>query len=200
MLPLDVAAGLTRAFLPVWRGKRPDGPIRGVVALTCRCNMRCRYCRSWDKTAGKEWTPNELSRLFRQMPRLVWLDVTGGEIFARRDAQELLVACVESARQLKVFHFATNGFFADRVVEAVRAINRRTPSAPAWRRRRKGQRPKYTFMSTYVTSPSKAQRLSRSRFRALRGFAAPGNTAYADYHPKGRQAHFEQHKSDLLRL
>ena len=127
MLPLDVAAGLTRAFLPVWRGKRPDGPIRGVVALTCRCNMRCRYCRSWDKTAGKEWTPNELSRLFRQMPRLVWLDVTGGEIFARRDAQELLVACVESARQLKVFHFATNGFFADRVVEAVRAINRRRP-------------------------------------------------------------------------
>lgn len=106
---------------------RPSTPTRVVMDLTRRCNLRCEMCHTWQVTPGHELTPAEVRSILGQMPRLCWLDVTGGEIFLRRDALELLDAVLDAAPALRMLHFPTNGWFTARTVEAVRRVRARRP-------------------------------------------------------------------------
>ncbi len=106
---------------------RPSTPTRVVMDLTRRCNLRCEMCHTWQVTPGHELTPDEVRAILGQMPKLCWLDVTGGEIFLRRDAIELLDAVLDAAPALRMLHFPTNGWFTARTVEAVKRIRARRP-------------------------------------------------------------------------
>ncbi len=106
---------------------RPSTPTRVVMDLTRRCNLRCEMCHTWQVTPGHELTPAEVRAILTQMPKLCWLDVTGGEIFLRRDATELLDAVLDAAPALRMLHFPTNGWFTARTVEAVRRVRERRP-------------------------------------------------------------------------
>lgn len=100
--------------------RRPRAPTRLVMDVTRRCNLRCEMCHTWKLDPSHELSPDEVRAALAQMPELLWLDVTGGEIFLRGDAAELLEAVVDAAKTLKVLHFPTNGWFTRRVVEATR--------------------------------------------------------------------------------
>lgn len=106
---------------------RPSTPTRVVMDLTRRCNLRCEMCHTWKVTPGHELTPAEVRSILGQMPKLCWLDVTGGEIFLRRDALELLDAVLDAAPALRMLHFPTNGWFTARTVEAVKRVRARRP-------------------------------------------------------------------------
>jgi len=106
---------------------RPSTPTRVVMDLTRRCNLRCEMCRTWEVASGHELTPAEVRAILGQMPRLCWLDVTGGEVFLRRDAGELLDAVLDAAPALRMLHFPTNGWFTARVVQAVERVRARRP-------------------------------------------------------------------------
>jgi len=106
---------------------RPATPTRVVMDLTRRCNLRCEMCHTWGVAAGHELTPAEVRAILGQMPRLCWLDVTGGEVFLRRDAVELLEAVLDAAPALQMLHFPTNGWFTARVVQAVERVRARRP-------------------------------------------------------------------------
>ena len=106
---------------------RPSTPTRVVMDLTRRCNLRCEMCQTWQVAAGHELTPAEVRDILGQMPKLCWLDVTGGEVFLRRDAVELLDAVLDAAPSLQMLHFPTNGWFTERVVQAVERIRARRP-------------------------------------------------------------------------
>ena len=106
---------------------RPSTPTRVVMDLTRRCNLRCEMCHTWEVAAGHELTPAEVRSILGQMPRLCWLDVTGGEVFLRRDAVELLDAVLDAAPSLQMLHFPTNGWFTARVVQVVERIRARRP-------------------------------------------------------------------------
>jgi len=84
-------------------------------------------CRTWEKDPAHELTPSELASILRQMPRMTWLDLTGGEIFLRPDTEELVLAALDSCPSLRVLHFPTNGWFSRRVVETCVAVRRRKP-------------------------------------------------------------------------
>ncbi|MCA9682593.1 MAG: radical SAM protein [Myxococcales bacterium] len=106
---------------------RLDSPNRLVLDVTRRCNLRCAMCRTWEDPRRDELSVPEIADLMRQLPRLTWLDVTGGEPFLRSDAQELLLTIADTARALTVLHFPTNGWFTRRVVETCAALRERRP-------------------------------------------------------------------------
>lgn len=102
--------------------RRPDSPSRLVLDITRRCNLRCNMCRTWEDTRNDELSVPEIADVLRQLPRLTWLDITGGEPFLRKDAQELLLTVVRTAPALTVLHFPTNGWFTQRVVDTCAAL------------------------------------------------------------------------------
>jgi MoaA/NifB/PqqE/SkfB family radical SAM enzyme len=105
---------------------RPSAPTRVVMDVTRRCNLRCTMCHTWEIQPSHELSIEEIRRILAQMPRLNWLDLTGGELFLRRDAVEVLGAACE-VPSLGVLHFPTNGWFTARVLEGVEAVRARRP-------------------------------------------------------------------------
>src|SRR5262249_37665232 len=57
-----------------------------------------------------ELTTDEIVAFVEANPSVSWLDVTGGEIFLRRDITEIFDAIVETWTDLFILHFPTNGF------------------------------------------------------------------------------------------
>ena len=96
-----------------------------VLDVTRRCNLRCRMCHTWRAPSEGELTLAEIERLLSSLPRLVWLDVTGGEPFVRRDVEAVLGAAIERPPALQVLHFQTNGWATERIVEATAAVRAR---------------------------------------------------------------------------
>ncbi len=107
--------------------RRPDSPTRVVFDVTRRCNLRCDMCRTWEHDSAGELLVPEIADILRQLPRLCWLDLTGGEPFLRKDAHELLIAVAETTPNLVVLHFPTNGSFTRRTVDACAEFVARRP-------------------------------------------------------------------------
>ncbi len=100
---------------------RPSAPTRAVLELTRRCNLRCTMCHTWELEPHHELSIPEVRHILGQMPHLTWLDLTGGELFLRKDAVELIEAVCE-VPSLAVLHFPTNGWFTARIVEACERV------------------------------------------------------------------------------
>lgn len=78
------------------------------IALTSRCPLRCRYC-SVEKEAGLELSAGqwiEVVGSFAALRPVALISLEGGEPFLRKDLPEILEACLEVARSVKV---VTNG-------------------------------------------------------------------------------------------
>jgi MoaA/NifB/PqqE/SkfB family radical SAM enzyme len=118
----DLIARLAETWL-----RRPDGPTRLVLQVTRRCNLRCEMCRTWALDAPRELAVDEIEAVLSRLPKLAWLDLTGGEPFVRSDAAQILDAVMRAVPGLRVLHFPTNGWFTSRVVEACRRVVARRP-------------------------------------------------------------------------
>lgn len=67
-------------------------PIKGGIALTENCNLRCIHCyASFQNHAQNELSFKELKKLFDQLfeEGCLWLLLTGGEPFLRKDFVEI---------------------------------------------------------------------------------------------------------------
>ncbi len=94
----------------------PGLPRFLTYIVTFACNARCVMCDSWRKPSPDDLTLPEIERIFRQLPPLDAVRLTGGEPFVRRD----LTAIAELVRaHLHPFqlHVTTNGFLTGRIVE-----------------------------------------------------------------------------------
>jgi radical SAM protein with 4Fe4S-binding SPASM domain len=86
-----------------------DIPIAAVLELTNRCNLRCRHCYIHpDPAADSELTLAEYRTLFDQMAAAgtLFLTITGGEPFVRRDLFDILAAAREREFSFTLY---TNG-------------------------------------------------------------------------------------------
>lgn len=107
--------------------RRPSSPTRIVFDVTRRCNLRCEMCHTWKSDGAGELSVQEIADILRQLPKLTWLDVTGGEVFLRKDAAQLIDAIAQTTPALCVLHFPTNGWFTRRILEATQAFVRARP-------------------------------------------------------------------------
>jgi MoaA/NifB/PqqE/SkfB family radical SAM enzyme len=103
--------------------KRLNNPYKLTLVLTSRCNLRCRYCRIWQRNPTDEMELDEIKLFFQKQPYFSWIDLGGGEITLRSDLMEIIEAILQRSPHLLLFHFPTNGYLPDRVLEAAKLIN-----------------------------------------------------------------------------
>src|SRR5262249_55197925 len=76
----ELAASVARTRLG-----RADRPRLLTYIVTFRCNARCVMCDSWRKDGEGELTLEQIERIYRQLPPLHAVRLTGGEPFVRKD-------------------------------------------------------------------------------------------------------------------
>ncbi len=101
--------------------ERLPRPYKLTLALTHRCNLRCRSCLTWKRPPAGEMTLEEIRRFFQRQRRFSWVDLTGGEITLRPDLPEIIEAVVDNSPRLILLHFPTNGYLTEQVLRAARA-------------------------------------------------------------------------------
>jgi MoaA/NifB/PqqE/SkfB family radical SAM enzyme len=102
--------------------KRLRVPLKVNLCVTYACQYRCKTCNIWQRKPHDELTTDELLAFVELNRGIRWLDVTGGEIFLRKDIGEVLDAVVSTWRRLAVLHFPTNGFLTDPIVAAAERL------------------------------------------------------------------------------
>ena len=125
MIPRSAHLGLS---LLRTTAHRPAAPLKLNLCLTYWCQYRCKTCNIWQRKPTDELTTDELVALVRENPGVNWADLTGGEIFLRKDIDEVFDAIVTGWRRLAILHFPTNGFQTDRIVKSVERIAGRGPA------------------------------------------------------------------------
>lgn len=96
-------------------------PNMCTFIVTWRCNLRCFMCDVWKKTDHDDMSVDQIRQVFRQIPRLDSLRITGGEPFLRRDLTDITRAILEENNP-SVVHVTTAGVLTDRILEYVQAV------------------------------------------------------------------------------
>jgi MoaA/NifB/PqqE/SkfB family radical SAM enzyme len=104
--------------------RRPDHPFKLTFCLTFWCNYRCETCNIWKMKPRDELRLDEIRAFFRKSSRFLWVDLTGGEVWLRKDFVEICEAVTASCRNLVLLHFPTNGYRTDKIVAGTREIAR----------------------------------------------------------------------------
>ena len=87
-------------------------PTDASIILTYRCPMRCKMCNIWQHPTRKE---EEIKASdLRSLPRLKFINLTGGEPFLRDDLEEIIEECYRHTDRIVI---STSGYLDDRVVE-----------------------------------------------------------------------------------
>ena len=95
-------------------------PISAVLAVTYRCNSRCRTCDIWKREPGPELNPEQ----FRRLPDgLRNINLSGGEPFLRNDLPEVVAVLREKYPRAGIV-ISTNGLAPDRIERSVRQMGR----------------------------------------------------------------------------
>lgn len=109
-----------------YRSGRSIRPRMLTHTVTFRCNARCIMCDSWKMSGKGDLTTDEIESIYRQLPRMDAVRLTGGEPFVRSDLLDIVGIAHRHLRPLGM-HITTNGFLTDRIVEL---CNQRPKSFP----------------------------------------------------------------------
>lgn len=100
---------------------RVELPNMCTFIVTWRCNLRCFMCDVWKKTDHDDMGVDEIRHVFKQIPHLDSLRITGGEPFLRRDLTEITRAIIEETNP-SVIHVTTAGVMTERILEYAKAV------------------------------------------------------------------------------
>ncbi len=86
-------------------------PTDASIILTYRCPMRCKMCNIWNHPTkkGDELVADDL----RILPRLKFINLTGGEPFIREDLEQVVEECYRHTDRIVI---STSGWFEERVI------------------------------------------------------------------------------------
>ena len=89
--------------------RRLNEPYKLILALTYRCNLKCKTCGIWKNPPKKEMEVRDIEKLMKSLKYLSWLDLSGGEITLREDLLEIIETIIKNSKKLLIFHISTNG-------------------------------------------------------------------------------------------
>ncbi len=83
--------------------------VQAMVELTYGCNLRCVHCYNPTHKAKNERTTEEFCRILDQLAAqgCLWVGFTGGELFTRRDAFEIMGYAKQLGMVLNILTNAT---------------------------------------------------------------------------------------------
>ena len=86
-------------------------PTDASIILTYRCPMQCKMCNIWKNPTDikEEIKPEDLQCL----PKLKFINLTGGEPFVREDLEEIVRVCYTKSPRIVI---STSGWYEDRVI------------------------------------------------------------------------------------
>jgi len=102
---------------------RPSFPYKLTFAVTYRCNLKCKTCLIWSKEPKPELSFEEIERFFKKSNDFSWIDLTGGEIFLRKDLPDIIETILSNCRSLCILHFPTNGQLTKSVIKIAEKIH-----------------------------------------------------------------------------
>lgn len=113
--------GRARLLAALVRAPLPGRPQKITAIVTERCHLRCQFCRLWEApvagAASDEWRA-----FFAANPFLRWVNLSGGELFAKESGaalRTLLDGIVAALPHLELLDFPTAGQRPDEVLAAV---------------------------------------------------------------------------------
>ena len=94
-------------------------PTDLCIIATYRCPMHCRMCNIWSNPSDKdrEITPGEV----RLLPKVNFINITGGEPFIREDLAEIVEICFTKSPRVVI---STSGWYDDRVIALAKRFPR----------------------------------------------------------------------------
>lgn len=104
-----------------------DFPMKLNFLLTFKCNARCIMCNIWKKENADEFSLKEVEMFFSKSNKFSWLDLSGGEVFLRKDIVDVVEIILKNCKDLYLLHFATNGFLTSKIVPAMEKILKFNP-------------------------------------------------------------------------
>ncbi|MBW8003176.1 MAG: radical SAM protein [Planctomycetes bacterium] len=97
-------------------------PYKLTFAITIRCNLKCKTCYVWKRKPANELSYEEIDRFFKVNGFFNWIDLTGGEIFLRKDLLDITKSIKRNVKNLVMLHYPTNGFLTNKIVETTDKI------------------------------------------------------------------------------
>ncbi|HVP26906.1 MAG TPA: radical SAM protein [Candidatus Bathyarchaeia archaeon] len=116
-----------KAFTGIFANYHGGKLFKLNFAVTYRCNSRCSMCNTWKryienpKLAETELDTSEIHRIFNSFGKLVWMSLTGGEPFLRKDLANI-VQFARDCCHIKMLNITTNGFNSKLVEDQAQAI------------------------------------------------------------------------------
>lgn len=108
--------------------KRPPWNI--ILFVTSNCNSKCRHCFFWknidNPNKPQDLTLEEIEKISKNLGKVYWLYLSGGEPFLRNDLSEI-VAIFRRNNKAKIISIPTNGILTDVIIKETRRILEENP-------------------------------------------------------------------------
>jgi len=105
--------------------KNVSSPIYLIHFVTSRCNANCPHCFisiNQNNKINNDLTLEEIEKITQSFSSDIFnVNLTGGEPFLRDDLSQIVKLYRKNA-EVKSFLIATNGFFVERIIEAIKTI------------------------------------------------------------------------------
>jgi len=102
---------------------RRSTPLQLVYFITSKCNLKCEHCFYAERLNKevKELSLDEVEKASKGMGRLLWLSLTGGEPFLRKDIAQTAEMFYRN-NSFGILTIVTNGTLHDFITESVSDI------------------------------------------------------------------------------
>lgn len=108
--------------------KNQKTPLDLIVHVTSKCNAKCQTCFVWEdlNSGKKDLTLNEYEIISKQLPKLLWLSISGGEPFLRKDLPEICEVFYKNSR-MALLGIPTNALLPRKVYSSCSRLLKRIP-------------------------------------------------------------------------
>jgi len=99
-------------------------PVYLIFFVTNKCNSRCEHCffsKELNKIEEKDLSLEEIEKFSKQLGKLIWISLSGGEPFLREDIDEIFKIFVKN-NNVEDFSIPTNGILSDKIYEKTKKM------------------------------------------------------------------------------
>lgn len=108
--------------------KKNISPEYVTLFVTNQCNMKCKHCFYWKdiNSQDTDLSCGEFEKISKNMDDFLFLLITGGEPFIRKDIPEI-ISIFYNNNNIRKLSIMTNGYFTEKIADNVKEVLKRCP-------------------------------------------------------------------------